>query len=465
MLLALLACSLGTTDYTPCAAAAECRDAFGFGSACGDDGLCTTVTALPRCTETYPDDLLVRPENYPDTLVIGSLFDHSSDVPETQAARLAIKQADDVGGLDGRAFALVQCTYEVDSDRDDLTMEEATRETATWLVDTLGAHAIVGPATSGMTEEAFAAVGDRALIISPSATSPALTWLDGIEKSDEDPGLLWRTAPPDSLQGRVLAEDVLRQLGDGTHRVAVVHQVGAYGEGLAEVFLKEFEVDGSVADLYTFENDTQRDTAVNTVSTQAPDAIVFISSELSDVEAFLNGATDLPAYAQMPIWLADAALDAELLAHTQVARDTLWPNVRGTAPAVPSGDIYDFFASSYRSEYNGDDAADSSYTAYAYDAAWLVLYGTAWSERNEGEVSGLGVARGLRHVSAGDAVDVQPQYWGTMQAYVDAGEDIDLVGASGELDFDPETGETSGPVDIWIIESNEFVTVETVYPS
>ena len=126
----------------------------------------------PRCggaRQTFPDDLLVRPADYADVIVLGSSFDRSTDYPEMQAARLAIKQANDSGGLAGVEFALVQCTYAEDSDFDGLTMEEATAETAVRLADALGAHAIVGPATSGMTEAAWNAVGDRALIISPSA--------------------------------------------------------------------------------------------------------------------------------------------------------------------------------------------------------------------------------------------------------------------------------------------------------
>ncbi|MFZ5481265.1 MAG: ABC transporter substrate-binding protein [Myxococcota bacterium] len=464
LILAIAGCSLGTTDWAACTEPAQCRDAFGLGWTCGGEGLCAEVGVHRRCGETFPEDLLLRPENYPDAIVVGALFDHTSDIPETQAARLAVKQANDSGGLDGRPFGLVQCTYEEDSTLDALAMDEATTETALWLAHELGVHAIVGPATSGMTEAAWNAVGDATLIVSPSATSPALTYIDGIEKTDEEPGLLWRTAPPDSLQGQVLAQDVAAQLGEGSHEVAVIHEVGPYGEGLADVFLTESSGNDAVT-LYTFENDTQRDTAVNDVSAQGPDAVVFISSELSDVASFLNAAVELD-YAGMPIWLADAAHDTELLAQTQAARETLWPNIRGTAPAVPSGDIYEFFASSYRSEYDGDDAAASSYTAYAYDAAWLTLYGAAWADANEGGISGLGAARGLRHVSAGTEIEVKPLNWGEVQANFDAGEDVDLVGASGALDYDPETGETSGPVDVWVIDSLEFdfVTVDTIEP-
>ena len=39
LLSAASACSLTTYDYTSCDTNADCRDAFGFGYVCGDEGL------------------------------------------------------------------------------------------------------------------------------------------------------------------------------------------------------------------------------------------------------------------------------------------------------------------------------------------------------------------------------------------------------------------------------------------
>lgn len=463
-LLLLFGCSLTRFEPTACTAASECREAFGFGWTCGDEGLCAALEAPARCDTTWPEDLLQRPEEYPDVIVVGSLFDHSTDIPETQATRLAFKQLGDVDGLEGRDFALIQCSYEEDADLDTLASDEATEALADWLAGEAGAHAVVGPATSGMTEVAYHALeAHGAMLVSPSATSPALTWLDGLEKTDDDPGLLWRTAPPDSLQGLVMAEDVLDQLGTSSPIVGLVHQTGPYGEGLAEVFKETFEARGGIVALYTFENTTQIQTALDGLADAGAHGVVFISSDLPDVTSFLLGAHEYPYMADMPIWLADAARDAELLSGAAGA-SSLFDQVRGTAPAVPSGDVYDFFASSYSAAFDGASASDSSYTAYAYDAAWLVALGSAYAHYRGDGITGLDTARGLRHVSAGPLLEIKALNWATALQYWEEGGGMDLDGASGHLDFDAETGETSGPIDIWVIQGGGFVTVDTIEP-
>lgn len=469
LLLTIAACSLGVTEWTPCDAPVACRDAFGLGYTCGDDGYCTQVGAEPRCTETWPQDLLVRPERYPGALVVGSLYDHTTDVPELQSTRLAIKQADESDGVDGRVIGLVQCSYEEDTELDALTADEAAVAMADHLVQ-LGAFAIVGPATSGQTEAVYNGVVGAPLLVSPSATSPALTYLDEPDRPAGGAGRLWRTAPPDSLQGAVLADLVDSGLGPGAQRVALVYQVGPYGEGLAEVFIDGWAGADHVAERFPFENDTQRASAASSAADPAYDAIVFISSDLPDVVSFLNSVAADGDVAQTPLFLADAARDAELLAGTEGtdARD-LWPNILGTAPSVPAGDRYDAFAAAYAGVYEGQSAGDSSYSAYAYDAAWLTLYGAAWALANEPAVTGQAAAEGLRHISdpQGDTVELGPVAWNQAQAAFAAGASVDVLGASGELDYDPETEETTGPIEVWGIrdvDEPEFYVVDTVEP-
>jgi ABC-type branched-subunit amino acid transport system substrate-binding protein len=67
----------------------------------------------------------------------------------------------------------------------------------------------VGATSSPETQAAYTvASAAGSLLISPSSTSPALTTLDGLTCSDNEPGLLWRTVPPDELQGQVIAQDL-----------------------------------------------------------------------------------------------------------------------------------------------------------------------------------------------------------------------------------------------------------------
>jgi branched-chain amino acid transport system substrate-binding protein len=459
------ACSLETFAPTRCKENSECRGAFGLGFACNAEGFCASHEVDARCGTTFPEDLWQRPQNYADAILLATLFDNAADVPEYQAARLAVKQVNDSQGLDGRNFAIVQCSYEESSALDDLAAEEAAIHAIEWMVDYVGPSAVVGPATSGNSEAAYLAVAERQdapVFISPSATSPALTYIDGDVKTDEAPGLFWRTAPPDSLQGQVLAFDVARTLPQGAQRVAIMYQSGPYGTGLADFFEANYVQGEHVVKLYEFDNDTTRDNAVNLAAVEALDAVVFISSDLPDVVSFLNAAAVRSEYADMPIFLADAARDAELLVQAAAAA-ALFPNVRGTAPSVPEGDIYETFAASYAAAFEGQDAADSSYSAYSYDAGWLAIYGATWSLFQEGTISGLGSARGLRQISDPayfPELEIKPLNFGTVRAKFAAGTAINVVGASGSLDYDPETGETAGPVDIWEIADGDFVTVE-----
>ena len=57
-------------------------------------------------------------------------------------------------------------------------------------------------------------------------------------------------------------------------------------------------------------------------------------------------------------------------------------------------------------------------------------------------------------ISAGDEVDIKPSTWISVRANFEAGESIDVVGASGELDYDVTTGETASPIEVWGVESD-----------
>ncbi|MSQ01203.1 MAG: hypothetical protein EXR71_04815 [Myxococcales bacterium] len=468
-MLALGACSFGVTDWTACDSPAQCREAFGFGHTCGDTGFCVAVADEPRCEATWPEDLLLRPEEYADVLVVGSLFDHSTDLPELLSARLAVKQADESDGVDGRTVGLVQCSYQEDFQRDGLTADEAALAMADHLVS-LGAYAIVGPATSGVTEAVYNGVAIRPLFISPSATSPALTYLDAPDRPAGGAGLLWRTAPPDSLQGKVLADQVAAALGTDDQHIALVYQLGPYGEGLAQVFVENWASVTHIVDRLPYENDTQRASAASAAADATYAAIVFISSDLPDVSSFLASLAADGDVPNTPIFLADAARDAELLSDTvDTDAEALWPNIRITSPAVPSGNQYDAFAAAYSGAFDGKSASDSSYAAYAYDAAWLTLYGASWALAEGLPITSADAAAGLRHLSdkAADRIELGPVDWNRAQAAFAEYGAIDAVGASGELDFDPETEETAGPIEVWGIRNDgepEFYVTALVAP-
>jgi hypothetical protein len=146
----------------------------------------------------------------------------------------------------------------------------------------------------------------------------------------------------------------------------------------------------------------------------------------------------------------------------------LFPRVRGTRPAPRDAKDYVFasFVANYKAEYGGEDPTAATFSHHAYDAAWLALYGSAWSRlRENGVVSGLGIARGLRHVSGGGTpIPIIPSSWATVVAAFRNGAAVNLSGASGELDFDPVTRSVVAPIEIWAIENGAIAHVDTKTP-
>jgi branched-chain amino acid transport system substrate-binding protein len=295
------------------------------------------------------------------------------------------------------------------------------------------------------------------VVISPAATSPSLLALEPAS-SDKDPGFLWRVAPPDSLQGVVIAEDMAAR---NVTKVAVVRETGAYGEGLAKVFQETFK--GEI-NLLSISADTQIGEATAMVAASDATEVLFISSQQDWVVKFLNGASGQAGYDTKGIFLTDAAANQSVLMMAGAA-SKLFPRVRGTRPAPRDAKDYVFasFVASYKGEYQGQDPTAATFSHHAYDAAWLALYGAAWSGlRENGVVSGLGIARGLRKVSSGGATTpIIPSSWATVVNTFRTNGAVNLSGASGELDFDPVTRNVMAPIEIWSIENGAIAHVDT----
>ena len=102
----------------------------------------------------------------------------------------------------------------------------AAQTAAERLIDADGVKAIVGADCSGVTTAILQNVAKAkgVLMVSPSATSPALSTI-------EDDGLFFRTAPSDARQGQVVA-DILASKGIG--EIAITYTNNDYGKGLSE---------------------------------------------------------------------------------------------------------------------------------------------------------------------------------------------------------------------------------------
>ncbi|MEV5693740.1 ABC transporter substrate-binding protein [Micromonospora globbae] len=168
-------------------------------------------------------------------LVIGGLLPKTGELalaypPMAAAAQLAIKEINAAGGVLGEDVTWI--------DGDDGTSPAVAKATVARHVEA-GVDVIIGAGGSGISLAVLPDVVKAGKILfSPSNTD------DGLTKAD-DKGLYFRTAPPDSLQGRALADVILR---DGSQRIAIVARKDSYGEGLQAVVRAELEKAGITTD-------------------------------------------------------------------------------------------------------------------------------------------------------------------------------------------------------------------------
>lgn len=178
-----------------------------------------------------------------DSIKIGIAGAHSGDLasyglPTVKAAELVVKDINDKGGING---AKVELLIE-----DDVCKAEIATNTATKLVSQ-GVNVVIGHICSGATKAALPIYRDAGVIVmSPSATNPELT------QSGDYPNF-YRTIASDDAQARTevdFATDVLK-----VKKIAVIHDKGDYGKGLAE-FAKQFIEQAGKAEVVLFEGVT-----------------------------------------------------------------------------------------------------------------------------------------------------------------------------------------------------------------
>ncbi|SBT50370.1 ABC transporter substrate-binding protein [Micromonospora auratinigra] len=168
-------------------------------------------------------------------LILGGLLPKTGDLalaypPIAAGAALALKDVNSAGGVLGAPVTWI--------DGDDGTNPQIAKATVASHV-AKGVHVIIGAAASGISRAVLPdVVAAGRVLFSPSNTDAGLTTVD-------DKGLYFRTAPPDSLQGRALADVILR---DGPHKIAIVARKDSYGEGLQENVRAELERAGLGAD-------------------------------------------------------------------------------------------------------------------------------------------------------------------------------------------------------------------------
>ena len=360
----------------------------------------------------------------------------------SRAMVLGMEEANQRGGVADRLFRLRVC----DTGGGWVTSgEDEARGLATWLVDHEGVQALLAGG-SGDTLAIQSVTRQRgALLMSVSATAMEITDL-------MDDGLVWRVAPSDLHQGLVLAwlaEAALAKTSNKT--VAVMAISNPYGDGLNKVISDHLPADSHVA--YILEADgSNLASELKRANGDKPGALIVVASALMSAQV-VNALAQHKNLAAAQVLLSDSAHNPDMLAAVKDSK--LLAGVRGTLPGGPAGPAYKTFASRYMSKF-GADPAQQSYTAHSYDAAYCLALAHAWALGAGGsaKVDGKSLSEGLQQLaSAATPTTLEPTGFSTLRKSLMSGNAVNIAGASGPLDFDPESGEASSPVQIWSVSS------------
>jgi branched-chain amino acid transport system substrate-binding protein len=287
------------------------------------------------------------------------------------------------------------------------------------------------------------------LQITPASTSSELTPV-------EDDGLLNRVPPADNLQGPVLAQFVGEQLGgaEGT-TVAVGGRNDSYGEGLTSAFIEAWEIlGGSVAGgealLWDPEQPSYNSEAQQLVS-ENPDGYVIVDFP----ETFVKVG---PALVRTGDWSAsDSFVTDGLISGTLLEENPeFMDGIRGTAPGTPTeGQPSEAFDKLYGSS-PPQDVERQTFDAQNFDAVILCYLAAVAA----GSTEGADMAAALQAVTGppGD-----PYTWEELPQAVEAlqnGDDIDYVGAAGEIDLDDNGDPQQGVYDGLEAKGGTFELIE-----
>jgi ABC-type branched-subunit amino acid transport system substrate-binding protein len=239
----------------------------------GADNLITEASNENLIAASAPESAIVELGTTTSTragdgqLHIGSLLPETGSLaflgaPEYAGLVYAINEINLAGGVLGKEVLYTQ------GDSGDDTTDIASTTSDRLISE--GVDAIIGAAASGVTLLVIDKITAAGItMFSPANTSPALS-------DYADDSLYFRNAPPDGLQGAVVANQIIE---DGNASVYILNRDDSYGNGIAAVMKDVLEAAGvEVKAVKAYDASAASfDAEVGEVVAADPDAIVLVS--------------------------------------------------------------------------------------------------------------------------------------------------------------------------------------------
>jgi branched-chain amino acid transport system substrate-binding protein len=346
-------------------------------------------------------------------------------------AELAMKEVTDSGLLLDAAT--------VTSVRADSTCVDAAAATAAAerLITSDKVDGIMGADCSGVTGAILSnvAVPNGVVMISPSATSPALS-------TAEDNGLFFRTAPSDARQGVVMTEVLMEQ---GIKEVAVTYTNNDYGKGLADSFQAAFEAAGGTVTINAAHEDGKADYSaeVGALAAAGGDRLVVAGYVDQGGSGIVRAAIDSGAFDTFHF--PDGMIGAKL-------EENFGDEIEGSSGQHPGTDSPG--VAKYEALVGGAFDATSPFTPEAYDATALILLAMqAANSKDPADYKGK-----IMDVANAPGEKIYPGELAKALQIIKDGGDVDYVGATAVELIGP--GESAGNYRQIVIDGGKITTAK-----
>ncbi len=345
-------------------------------------------------------------------------------------AELALSEASESGKLLGGKTIV--------SVRGDSTCIDAAAASsaAERLITADAVAAIMGADCSGVTTAIAnnVAIPNGVVMISPSATSPALSTID-------DNGYFFRTAPSDARQGQVLA-DILKDRG--IDEVAVTYTNNDYGKGLAESFGDAFRANGGTIAITAAHEDGKADYSAEVGALAASGArhLAVFGYVDQGGKGIIQAAVDADAFSGFV--MADGMVGESLI-------EAIGSDLDGSVATLPGGasgaDAFADYANSKGVK------GDGAFVPESYDAAALLVLAI----QAAGSADRAAIQASIMSVANAPGEEIGPaELAKALQILADGG-DVNYQGATN-VEFN-EAGEVFGTYKELEITNGEWKTV------
>ena len=323
--------------------------------------------------------------------------------------------------------------------RGDSTCTDAAAATATAerLITSDRVAAIMGADCSGVTIAVAnnVAVPNGVVLISPSATSPALSTI-------EDKGYFFRTAPSDARQGEVLARVAKAR---GIKSIAITYTNNDYGKGLAESFSGAFKAVGGRVELSASHEDGKADYSAEVGALAASGAghLAVFGYIDKGGKGIIQASIDSGAFDKF--LMADGMIGESLV---KAIGEPLNGAV-ATAPGSDSPNAMKFVEVAKAAGVKGD----APFVSQAYDAAALIIL----AAQAAGSMDRAAIQSKILTVANAPGEMIGPGELGKALEILAAGKEVDFQGATDVTLND--VGEASGAYKEYEVKDGKFATV------